>query len=83
VPNLSAWRRSVTGDLTSALSLARPPDTTVPPLPEASLGDLKVTEQAVLDAIAGTLDAGIPYPLPATNSMPSQEPGPPRPPAAR
>jgi phospholipase C len=83
VPNLSAWRRSVTGDLTSALSLARPPDTTVPPLPEASLGDLKVTEQAVLDAIAGTLDAGIPYPLPATNSMPSQEPAPPRPPVAR
>ena len=82
VPNLSAWRRSVTGDLTSTLSLARPPDTTVPTLPEASLGDLRVTEQAVLDAIAGTLDVGIPYPLPA-NSMPSQEAGPPRPPVAR
>jgi phospholipase C len=62
VPNLSAWRRSVTGDMTSALALARPPDTQVPSLPEASLGDVKVAEQAVLNAIAGSLDAGIPYP---------------------
>ena len=83
VPNLSAWRRSVTGDMTSALALTRPPDTQVPPLPEASLGDVKVAEQAVLSAIAGTLDAGIPYPIPKTNSMPAQEPGPPRPPVAR
>ena len=83
VPNLSAWRRSVTGDMTSALSLARPADTQVPPLPEASLGDVKVAEQAVLNAIAGTFDAGIPYPIPKTNSMPAQEPGPPRPPVAR
>jgi phospholipase C len=83
VPNLSAWRRSVTGDMTSALALARPPDTRVPPLPEASLGDVKVAEQAVLNAIAGTFDAGIPYPIPRTNSMPAQEPGPPRPPVPR
>ena len=83
VPNLSAWRRSVTGDMTSALSLARRPDTQVPPLPEASLGDVKVAEQAVLNAIAGSFDAGIPYPIPKTNSMPAQEPGPPRPPVAR
>jgi phospholipase C len=82
VPNLSAWRRSVTGDMTTALALARPPDTRVPPLPEASLGDVKVAEQAVLNAIAGTFDAGIPYPIPKTNSMPAQEPGPPRPPVA-
>ncbi|MDR3036566.1 MAG: phospholipase, partial [Kitasatospora sp.] len=83
VPNLSAWRRSVTGDMTSALALARPPDTQVPSLPEASLGDVKVAEQAVLNSIAGTFDAGIPYPIPKTNSMPAQEPGPPRAPVAR
>jgi phospholipase C len=83
VPNLSAWRRSVTGDMTTALALARPPGTRVPPLPEASLGDVKVAEQAVLNAIAGTFDAGIPYPIPRTNSMPAQEPGPPRPPVPR
>jgi phospholipase C len=73
VPNLSAWRRSVTGDLTSALALANPPDTSVPALPATSLGDTTVAEQAVLNALAGTLDVGIPYPLPTTNSMPSQE----------
>src|ERR1700761_3592142 len=50
VPNLSAWRRGITGDLTSAL------------------------------ALAGTLDVGIPYPLPTTNSMPAQETTPNRPP---
>jgi phospholipase C len=38
------------------------------------------TEQAVLNALAGTLDVGIPYPIPASNSMPSQETTPNRPP---
>jgi phospholipase C len=80
VPNLSAWRRSVTGDLTGALALSRPPDTTVPSLPATSLGQTAVAEQAVLDALAGTFDVGIPYPVPASNSMPSQETTPRRPP---
>jgi phospholipase C len=80
VPNLSAWRRSVTGDLTSALALANPPNPSVPALPATSLGDTSVAEQAVLNALAGTLDVGIPYPLPKTNSMPSQETTPNRPP---
>jgi phospholipase C len=82
VPGLSAWRRSVTGDMTSTLALAQPPVLTVPPLPAASLGDESVAEQAVLDALAGTLDVGIPYPAPAANAMPSQESGPPRPPVS-
>jgi phospholipase C len=80
VPNLPAWRRGVTGDFTGALALANPPDTSVPSLPATSLGDTSVFEQAVLNALAGTLDVGIPYPLPATNSMPSQETSPKRPP---
>jgi hypothetical protein len=42
-----------------------------------------VAEQAVLDALAGTFDVGIPYPITAPNSMPVQEAGPPRPPVAR
>jgi phospholipase C len=80
VPNLSAWRRSVTGDLTGALALSQAPDTSVPPLPATSLGDTAVAEQAVLNALAGTLDVGIPYPIPKSNAMPSQEPAPARPP---
>jgi phospholipase C len=33
----------------------------------------------VLNALAGTLDVGIPYPLPDSNSMPSQASTPARP----
>jgi len=80
VPNLSPWRRANTGDLTAALALSRPPDTSVPGLPATSLGELSTAEQAVLDSLAGTLKFGIDYPLPTSNSMPSQEAGPPRPP---
>jgi len=80
VPNLSAWRRGVTGDLTAALALAKPPNTGVPALPATSLGQTSVAEQAVLDALAGTFDVGIPYPAPASNAMPVQETAPARPP---
>jgi phospholipase C len=41
VPNLSAWRRKVTGDLTGALNLTAGAHTGVPPLPATSLGDTK------------------------------------------
>ncbi len=80
VPNLSPWRRSVTGDMTAALALSRPPDTSIPALPPTSLGPTSTAEQAVLDSLAGTLDLGIDYPLPTSNSMPSQETSPVRPP---
>ena len=74
VPNLSAWRRSVTGDLRPRAFRARPHCiTTVPTLPATSLGDTQVAEQAVINALAGTGDEGVPYPLPTTNSMPHQE----------
>ena len=81
VPNLSAWRRAATGDFTGALALANPPVTKVPSLPSTSIGsDLTVVEEAVLNALAGTLDVGIDYPLPTANKMPSQETTPARPP---
>jgi phospholipase C len=80
VPNLSPWRRSVTGDMTAALALSRPADPSVPALPPTSLGPTGLAEQAVLNSLAGTLDAGIDYPLPTANAMPSQETSPERPP---
>jgi phospholipase C len=80
VPNLSAWRRGVTGDFTGALALVKPPNTIVPTLPSVSLGETTIAEEAVLNALAGTLDVGIPYPLPTSNSMPVQETAPARPP---
>jgi phospholipase C len=79
VPNLSAWRRGATGDMTSALNLTKAGDNSVPSLPATSLGDTSVAEQAVLNALAGTLDVGIPYPLPTSNTMPAQETTPTRP----
>jgi phospholipase C len=80
VPNLSAWRRSVTGDFTGALNLTRAPITAVPALPSTSIGsNLTVVEEAVLNALTGTLDVGLPYPLPTSNSMPAQETTPARP----
>jgi phospholipase C len=79
VPNLSAWRRSVTGDMTSALALGQPADPTVPPLPNTSLFQPTVDEQVVADSLAGTDDYAPPYPPPTQNVMPTQETSPPRP----
>jgi phospholipase C len=83
VPNLSAWRRAATGDFTTAFSFSVPPNTSVPALPATSLAQTDVAEQAVLDALAGTLDVGTDYPLPTTNAMPTQETLPNRPPVPR
>jgi phospholipase C len=80
VPNLSAWRRSVTGDMTGTLALKLPANTSVPTLPTTSLGDTTVAEQAVINALAGTEDVGEAYPIPSKNAMPKQMTTPRRPP---
>jgi phospholipase C len=76
VPNLTPWRRSVTGDLTSTIDPSAP-DTSVPPLPFTSLADPTV----LLESPLGSYGTGVPdlpqpdpYPVPP-NSWPSQEPG--------
>jgi phospholipase C len=79
VPNVSAWRTSTVGDFTGAFNFTKPPTTAVPPLPTATLGSTAAATEAVLQALAGTLDVGIPYPLPTSNSMPAQETTPARP----
>ena len=75
VPNLSAWRRSVTGDLTSAFNFAAP-DASVPALPGTSLADPRVLASTCPISPAGLIVGGVvpPYPVPP-NSMPMQEPG--------
>jgi phospholipase C len=90
VPNLSAWRRSVTGDLTSAFNFAAPPNSTKPVLPQPSLVNLQVLGSncvaegaaGILDEVGGSqLDGAIAkvvanYPVPAPpQSVPPQEPG--------
>jgi phospholipase C len=82
VPNLSAWRRSVTGDLTAAFNFVKP-DTSVPSLPSPSLADARVLAS---DCPSNAPDAGdesfptvVGYPLPAPpQTMPKQESGTPR-----
>jgi phospholipase C len=67
VPNLSKWRRSVTGDLTGAFNFARP-DERVPRLPRVSLSP----QQQVSAGCGSGLTPGTPpYPAPP-NSMPVQ-----------
>jgi phospholipase C len=67
VPNLSAWRRSVTGDLTSAFSFAKF-DRTLPRLPTPSLLDPRIRADSCRAPH---------YPVPP-NRMPYQEPSTPR-----
>jgi phospholipase C len=69
VPNLSAWRRSTVGDLTSALNLKKP-DPSIPNLPPTLPAVQQVIQQCVAN-LAGTTS----YPVPATQAQPAQEPG--------
>jgi phospholipase C len=69
VPYLSDWRRETVGDLTSAFNFAAPIDLSVPTFPNT--GDLALG--------AAWQQEHLPAPLmPEIQSMPTQEPGPPR-----
>jgi phospholipase C len=74
VPNLSGWRRGVTGDLTSAFNFIAP-DASVPGLPTPSLADPRITGSDCLTGVPSLTGAPVPpYPVPP-NSMPTQEAG--------
>ena len=87
VPNLSDWRRSATGDLTSAFNFARV-DTSVPSLPQPSATDSRVVSSSC--AIGAPLDLATegsttlstleqtvvaPYPVTVNSAPPAQERG--------
>jgi phospholipase C len=87
VPNLTTWRRSVTGDLTRAFNFARV-DRSVPSLPQPSLVDRRITSTSCvvgapldlatdltssLKTLEGKLIA--PYPVTVNTAPPPQEPG--------
>jgi len=66
VPNLSAWRRATTGDLTSAFGFGEPPHLDVPALPETA---------AYLAHVEATIES-LPRPsVPLAQQMPVQEVG--------
>jgi phospholipase C len=69
VPNLSAWRRSTVGDLTTAFNFAAP-DTSVPNLPSTLQAIPQVIQQCEAN-LAGTT----PYNAPNPQTLPTQESG--------
>ena len=72
VANLTAWRRRATGDLTSTLDLTHPnPSTPV-------LAEPNPTVLAQCTTVVTSGGNGAPFPLPATQHVPRQEPGPAR-----
>jgi len=80
VPNLSAWRRSVTGDLTSAFNFGAKPNPRLPSLPRTAMPTESADCLAELqEKITGLPTAPV-YPVPP-NHLPGQEPGRPRRPA--
>ncbi|MFT4087227.1 MAG: alkaline phosphatase family protein [Gordonia sp. (in: high G+C Gram-positive bacteria)] len=74
VPNLTAWRRSATGDMTSAFDFAHRPNAARPrlgdPVPEMKNSLIACGPNIAL----GTAGHGTPYPVPP-NRMPKQQPG--------
>ena len=69
VPNLSAWRRATVGDMTTAFNFSAP-DQSIPALPSATAQIPSALTQCEND-LAGFSN----YPLPTTQTMPTQEPG--------
>jgi phospholipase C len=87
VPNLSAWRRSVTGDLTTAFNFAAV-NTSVPKLPSVNVADNRITMSSC--ATSAPLDLATDftnslkdleqtvvanYPVTVNSAPPPQEPG--------
>ena len=66
VPNLTKWRRSVTGDMTSAFDFASKPDFSTPRLPATS-PDPSSTADGACSQFPPP-----PYPVPASITMPRQ-----------
>lgn len=69
VPNLSAWRRTTVGDLTSAFNFKKP-DQSIPNLPST----LPALQQAILQC-AANLAGTTPYTVQSIQTFPTQESG--------
>ena len=76
VPNLSEWRRSTTGDLTSAFNFAEPRQS-VPSLPASSLTDPRIVASDCPVGPLGLTGAPVPpYPVPRTRCPSRRRAGP-------
>jgi phospholipase C len=78
VPNLTAWRASVTGDMTSAFNFAASPDPSKPDWGNPVLRTLPGLPSCVPNIVLGSLNLGLPYQVPYPQTMPVQETSPSR-----
>src|SRR5246500_4514974 len=69
VPNLTAWRRTAVGDMTSTFNFTKP-DNSIPSLPSTV-----AAIQSILTECANNLAGFAGYTLPSTQTMPTQEAG--------
>ncbi|MDT5045126.1 MAG: phospholipase [Mycobacterium sp.] len=76
VPNLTEWRNSVTGDMTSAFNFAAAPDPSRPDWGNPVLRALPRLPLCAPNAVLGSLNLGIPYRVPYPQKMPTQAPTP-------
>ncbi|MBF6329997.1 phospholipase C [Nocardia transvalensis] len=74
VPNLTPWRRSVTGDMTSTFDFASAPDAVPPRITDPNSRTAPALAQCGPNIALGTAGVGTPYPVPP-NNMPAQQPG--------
>jgi phospholipase C len=80
VPNLTAWRNSTIGDMTSAFNFAVPPNPSPPNLNHPALAMVPKLAQCGVNAALGSTDGalpGIPYRVPYPQTMPTRRPRPP------
>jgi phospholipase C len=73
VPNLTSWRRSVTGDMTSTFNFAAAPNPAGVNIEHPALNMVTKYPQCIPNVLLGTGGLGIPYPVPYPQSMPTQE----------
>lgn len=81
VPNLTAWRDGVVGDMTSTFNFASPPNSAKPNLSHPLLAAVPKLPQCVPNVVLGTTDGAlpaIPYRVPFPQAMPTQETAPAR-----
>ncbi|WCS21077.1 phospholipase C [Mycobacterium marinum] len=74
VPNLTAWRRNVTGDMTSAFNFGVPPNPSRPNLNQSKRVLPQLAQCGLgVEAVAGIFELNPPYRVPYPQAMPAQE----------
>jgi phospholipase C len=76
VPNMTAWRDGVVGDMTSTFNFASPPNPGKPNLNHPLLAAVPKLPQCIPNVVLGTTDGvlpSIPYRVPYPQLMPTQE----------